>query len=125
MDRNVVIAIIVIILVIWLLRPYFERFDDISSVSLPVGSPLYGLRGEPLRYRSITDNYISPRRQVRLSQSNGDMWDSDFTPAQEGIEGCYNVPCPNVGYDAQDTCWKCNTPEFKMTIPDVWPHVGN
>ena len=125
MCNNIIIAIIVVILVVWLIYPYFEGFDSAEYALSPLSQPQYGLRGDRLRTDSIDKYYISPDRQIRLSQSNGEMWESDNTPEMDGIGGCYKVRCPPVGYDGQDTCWKCRTKEYRMKIPDIWPHVAN
>jgi hypothetical protein len=123
MCLEIIVAIVVVVLIIWLVYPSFEGFEYHQALA-PMGAPQYGLRGERLKTGPISQYYISPHRQIRLSQSNADMWDSDYTPTEQGMKGCYRSKCPSVGFDNQDTCWKCKTKEYKMRIPDVWPHVA-
>src|SRR3990172_10896698 len=113
MCNNIVIAIIVIILVVWVIYPYFEGFHAAEYALSPLGHPQYGLRGDRLRTSSIDNFYISPQREIRLSQSNGEMWESDYSPMEQGMQGCYKVECPSIGYDEQDTCWKCRTKDYR------------
>lgn len=127
-NKGVVVIFLIVILLLWLVYPMFgfELFDSTTSEFVPVGYPRYGLRGEPLRRSSILKYFIRPDRNIRLSQSSGEMWESNNSPAKEGIKGCRKVPCPmyHDGYDKQDTCWQCGSdcPQ-KMKIPEIWPHV--
>lgn len=125
-----VIIVILVLLLLWcIIRPFDnkEGFCGYSSVTLPTGAPLYGLRGDRLRTSDIATNYLSPYRQIRLNHAGGEMYISDRTPAEEGYCGCNKVKCPIDqpfgGYDEMDTCWKCadKCPE-KMCIPSIQAH---
>lgn len=129
-DQRTLIIVFVALFAIWILWPSsegFEFFDAGGNEFLPVGSVRYGLRGEPLRTSSIAKYYISPRRQIRLSQTMNPMYEANLPPAQMGEKGCQKVDCPKCGaYDKTDTCWTCaNFPAKPMTIPDMAPHVPN
>jgi hypothetical protein len=130
-SKEVVLIFLVIVLALWVFYPLYdgyEGFDCKGREFVPVGQPRYGLRGEPLLRSCIDKYYIRPDRQIRLSQSNNLMWESDYTPGMEGIKDCRRVSCPtNTNeFDAEDVCWKCGSscPE-KMKIPDIQPHVPN
>lgn len=128
--ETVIIVILVILLLLCIIRPFDnnEGFCGYTSVSLPVGSPLYGLRGDRLRTSDIAKNYLSPYRQIRLNHAGGEMYISDRTPEEEGYNGCRKVKCPinqPFGeYDCMDTCWKCSDgcPD-KMCIPSLQSHA--
>jgi hypothetical protein len=108
-----IIAVIVIIIALWwwfcrdqkvVQEEYFNSYGK-----------QYGLRGDLLRTSSIDKIYMSPYRQIRLSDSGADMWTSDYTPVQQGMKGCHKTRCPKIGdYDNRDTCWQCKT---KKIIP--------
>ncbi len=69
---------------------------------------------------------MSNYRQILLNESNGEMWQSNYTPAQQGLKHCGKVGCPDVnGYDKMDTCYKCAQPEGKEQSYLLWPHVKN
>ena len=125
-NKETIAIVLVILLIIWLIYPFFETFDVTGMEFMPVGTDRYGLRGDLLRRSSIEKYFIRPDRNIRLSQSSGEMWESNNPPALEGIKECKKVPCPaNDGYDNLDTCWKCgNECREKMRIPDIWPHVN-
>ena len=111
MNENVIrilAIILVIICVIWLILPFFETFDRTGSDFVPTGCPRYGLRGDRLRTSNIDKYYMNPNLNVRLSQSNGVMWQSNYSPDQQGVPGCYKVDCPQINEFDLDTCWKCN-----------------
>lgn len=125
--KDTIIVFVIIILALWVLYPIFEGFDASGREFVPVGALRYGLRGEPLRAESIRKNFIRPDRQIRLSESNSEMWESNDSPGSEGMKGCRKVKCPqNDGYDNTDTCWKCGKNCLDpIRIPDIWPHVKN
>ena len=129
-NKNIVLVFLVIVLLWVLFRPYTvsaESFDASTSEFVPVGEQRYGLRGDPLRASSIDNWYISPNRQIMLSDSSGEMWQANGTPPSFGIKDCRKVACPHNGeYDKNDTCWKCgNDCPTKARLPDLWPHVPN
>lgn len=122
-NQKTLIIGLVVILTLWLLWPMFEGFDSMGNEFLPVGSVRYGLRGEPLKSSNIAKYYIRPDRQIRLSQTHGEMWESNFSPASMGEKACNKVRCPQVGYDKLDSCYVCNQGPMKpMRIPDIAPH---
>lgn len=125
-NKEIVLVFLIIVLLWFLIRPYYhENFDATTSEFNPVGCTRYGLRGDKLRRSSIYNWYISPNRQIMLTDGNGEMWQANGTPPSFGINGCRKVKCPNNGeYDSMDTCWKCgNDCPVKMIIPDLQPHV--
>nr|QBK88572.1 MAG: hypothetical protein LCMiAC01_02490 [Mimivirus LCMiAC01] len=110
LNRETIIIIIVLVVILWLLYGRrMEGFDQDTVMFVPVGEPRYGLRGDLLDTRDIRYNYISPVRHIRLHNSNNQMWESDNPPSEEGIKDCGKVPCPinTDEYDKMDTCWKC------------------
>ena len=135
-SKEFVIIVIIILLILWFIPMIFkfnvgnEGFYDVeggrwvdTGASYPVGYPLYGLRGDRLTTSNIDRTYISPRRQIRLSLTGADMYDSDYPPSMQGVPDCRKVQCPQNGYDNLDTCWQCGNPnQTKMRIPDLWPH---
>ena len=128
-DQQTLIIVLAVIFVLWFLWPtnegFYEYFDVTGSEFSPVGSIRYGLRGEPLHTSNIAKYYISPRRQIRLSQTRNEMYESNIPPPMQGEKGCNKVQCGKIGFDQQDTCWTCNNfPEKKMQMPDIWPHVA-
>ncbi len=130
-EREMLIVFFVILLV-WLLVTLYrgrEGFDADGREFLPVGYPRYGLRGDLLRTESIDTMYIKENPDVRLHHTNNEMYDSNNTPAEEGIEGCVKVPCPCTNgdnyYDGSP-CWKCSGSGYvKQKIPPIHPHVMN
>jgi hypothetical protein len=93
-----------------------EGFSDDMRTFVPVGEQRYGLRGNLLRTRPRTDYYIRPDRHIRLSDSGAEMYESNYSPVEEGATGCVRVQCPRLndstpevwsGYDEQDQCWNC------------------
>jgi hypothetical protein len=126
MEKEYIIGFIILLVVIWIFYPYFERFDATGTEFVPVGGDRYGLRGELLRRSSIENWYIRPDRRIRLSHSGGEMWESNYDPSVQGIKDCHKVPCPSNGFDSMDVCWKCgDSCPKKMVIPDVHPHSKN
>lgn len=126
-NKTVVIAFLIIVLLLWIFYPHFEMFDPEGIELLDTEYPRYGLRGDLVKRSCILNNYISPKRNIRLSFSGGEMYESSYTPIEEGFKDCRKVPCPNNGgYDTLDTCWTCgsNAPQ-KMKIPAIHPHVHN
>lgn len=126
-NKEVVALFLLVILAIWVIYPFFENFDVTTSEFVPEGADRYGLRGDLLRRSSIKKYFIRPDRNIRLSHSDGEMWESNNPPALEGNKDCVKVACPsNDGYDNLDTCWKCGSQcREKMRIPDIWPHTKN
>lgn len=122
---KIVLLVLLALLIIWMIVPYFEGFDVTASEFVPEGAARYGLRGDLLRRRNISGSYINPNRNIRLTNSGGQMWESNTTPCQQGMNGCRKVPCPeNDGYDNSDSCWKCgNECRQPFKVPDLWPHV--
>ena len=117
------------ILLIWLvLRSNKEGFHVDKSASWPIGWPQYGLRGDLLRTESIDSAYIKRYPNVRLNNTNNEMYDSDRSPPEEGINGCHQVPCPWApdDYYKGSPCWKCSGSGYeKQAIMPLWPHVKN
>src|SRR3972149_5803665 len=124
-NQTVLIIIALIILLFSLFRSdmgNMESFDQYGLEFLPVGKPRYGLRGDNLRTSSIANYYLSPYRNIRLSQTGEMMYESNVSPTEEGVSGCKKVACPsNVDeYDSMDTCWQCYGKQRKYTrIPYV------
>jgi len=98
--RNCFIILCILIAFVLFTQMNREGFDPNGMEFLPPGVQRYGLRGEPLRQRPISDYYISPNRNIRLSSTAGLMYESNT--AQKGGR---KVACPNDGYDNKDTCW--------------------
>lgn len=121
-----IVMAILLAVVLWLYygRDWLaESFDSQGLEFVPVGSDRYGLRGDLLRRRPITDYYISPDRQMRLHPSSGLMYISNRSPSAEGTPNCQKVECPtNTNeYDNRDSCWMCgDNCQTKMRIPDIW-----
>lgn len=89
-----------------------EGFNSNGTIFVKIDEPRYGLRGELLSRRPISDYYIRPDRHVRVDDSGNEMYVSNRSPIEEGLKGCREVPCPQLGnkwsgYDEQDTCWNC------------------
>jgi hypothetical protein len=137
LNREVFIVILIALLLLWVIRPFSvdtrvimseEGFNANGTAFVPEGSDRYGLRGDLLRRSDIAGNFIRPDRNVVLNHSGGEMYVSDYTPAQEGREGCFKVPCtlnPPFGpLDKLDVCWKCSTGQRKKScIPSIHPHA--
>jgi hypothetical protein len=127
---KVIIIFFVILFFLWLLYPYNmqEGFDATDTEFVDLGQPRYGLRGDRLDRSCILKYYKSPNRQVRLQQYGSEMYESNYSPVDEGRKDCRKVPCPTYGdgYDSRDTCWTCGSMKpDKMVIPDIHPHVPN
>lgn len=124
--ETIVIIFLVVIFLWMVMKPKRgEGFDADTVEFVPVGSDRYGLRGEPLIRRPTSDYFIRPDRQVRLNNSGGDMYVSNYAPHEEGIEGCQKTQCPMSwgGFDSSDECWNCgNSFQWKDKIPDIHPH---
>jgi len=123
-EKKILILVFIIIIIVMLIYPFYENFDSTMTEFVPVGYPRYGLRGDLLKRSNIKKYYINPNRNIRLSHSTGEMWESNKSPPDEHIKNCRKVPCPdNDGYDKLDTCWKCgNECRKSIKIPDIWPH---
>ena len=110
------ILLFFLIVVLWfMIRPsrgQEDPFDPTVTEFVPVGDLRHDLRGFPLKQYSIDRQYMSPNRQILLTQNDGEMWRSDVPPGEQGLRGCEKVSCPAFGdaYDSRDTCWKCQEP---------------
>lgn len=124
-NKNIILFILAIVLLLWILSPMFENFSSNQTVLVPIGSPTVGLRGDPLHWSSIDKLYIRPDRQIRLSDTGAMMWDANESPTEQGIPDCYKVDCPILtgGYDKTDSCYKCRNKPYKMTMQDLWEHT--
>lgn len=127
LNRNTVLIILVVLVVLWIAVPYLmgmESFDSSGSIFVPEGCPRWGLRGEPLRRSCISKYFIRPDRHIMLSNSGGQMWVSNKPPGQEGMSDCRKVNCPPYdGYDQEDTCWKCGDYKGpKIPTPNTCPN---
>src|SRR5579885_2345132 len=91
---EIVFIFLIIVCLIWVFFPLLEGFDATGTEFPPVGCPQYGLRGEELNRSDIRKYYIRPERNVRLSQTEGVMWESNLPPNMEGIPGCKREQCP-------------------------------
>lgn len=89
----------------------YDDFDPSTTEFVHPNTPVrYDLRGWPLKQYSIDKYYIRPDRRIRLSASGGEMYESNYSPMEEGTSGCRRVACPPYGYDRTDTCFKCSDP---------------
>jgi hypothetical protein len=127
--KTVIFAVILAVFVWWYWTGFsFEGFDSNTVEFVPYGCPRYGLRGDKLSLAPADRIFRGPDRHIRLSQSNGVIWEADHPPAMDGLKGCRTEQCPtNTNeFDNQDTCYKCGTwkPD-PMVIPDIHPHVKN
>ena len=125
-EKEMLIVLFAIVLIWLLVGAQKEKFNNISTVSLPLGYPRYGLRGDPLRTESIDKLYLSRYPNVRLHPSNNEMYDSNTPPGDENVPGCARHDCPYTpgeNYYKGSPCWMCSTPEPKQVIYDLWPHV--
>ena len=119
------------ILIVWLIvsfRNGNEGFDSTGCASVPIGEPQYGLRGDLLRTSSIDSIFIKANPHVRLHHTNNEMYDSNYPPSKEGIEGCNQVDCPCTAdnYYEGSPCWKCSGLGYlPQVIPPIHPHVMN
>jgi len=109
MMTNVELALtaVLVLVIIWYVFNY-EGFDVSGRVFVPEGEPRYGLRGDLLHPRSIADYYIRPDSRMRLHSSSGLMYESNFRPGTERINGCKKIGCPaGDGYSKINECWTC------------------
>lgn len=115
------ILLFFLIVILWFfIRPSRgeeDPFDPTVTEFVPVGDLRHDLRGYPLHAASIDRQYLSPNRQIRLSQTGGEMSISDVPPGDQGLKGCEKVSCPPLinSYDSSDTCWHCQEPAPKLT----------
>jgi hypothetical protein len=110
MENCDILAIFLFALILfWVIVSFgSEGFSADGTEFLPVGQQRYGLRGEPIHSRPISDYYIRPDRNIRLDPSGGLMYESNFPPMKEhSAHNCDKMNCPTVGYDSTDTCWSC------------------
>ncbi len=86
-----------------------EYFDKNTVEFVALGEERYGLRGDLLRRSDIARLYMRPDRHIRLNDTSGMMYESNFKPAEEGKKGCKKTQCPEHTdeYDQLDTCWNC------------------
>lgn len=107
--NNLVFVFIIILAIFLIIKPFTEKFDENTMEFVPLGAQRYGLRSDPLNYRSIDSNYISANRHIRLNNAGGVMFESSNPPQGKH---CTQVNCPNNTneFDALDTCWKCGKP---------------
>lgn len=128
---KVIIVFLVVIVIMWFMFPHKylspEHFDVTGTAFNDTGTNRYDMRGALLGRECAMKTYIRPDRQIRLNLYGSDMYESNYTPIEEGKKNCRKVPCPNAdGYDNNDTCWTCGSlAHDKMYIPDIWPHVKN
>jgi len=122
------IIVLVIILLLWWFFVNYNRSEafDMINYGLPnnLDDPRFGLRGDRLYRRDIASSFISPYRNIRLSASNGVMWESSMPPTIFD-NSCHRAQCPqNTNeYDSMDTCWKCDRgATYQMRVPYVWNH---
>ena len=126
LSMNQLCFLVIIIIGVWILYPYFEGFDVTTSEFVPIGSPRHGLRGDLLKQHWIGQDFMSDYRQILLNDTDGEMWSSNWTPAQQGLKNCGKTGCPQVnGYDKMDTCYRCKTDPPQPQTFEVWPHVKN
>lgn len=127
--KEMLIIFLVIVFLWWVLKPKSEMFGPNGRVFVPVGHDRYGLRGDLIRRVDFNDKvYIGQDRQNRLHHTGGLMYESDYSPEEEGLKGCNKTQCPcgPNDYTANDTCWQCDDGvPLPMKIPDVHPHVPN
>jgi len=120
-EREMLIVFFVILLV-WLLVSSYrsntgntsnEGFDVTGCQLPPIGAPQYGLRGDLLHTESIDSIYMKRFPDVRLSSTNNEMYDSNYSPAEQGVRGCVKVPCPCTAdnYYEGSPCWQCTNPD--------------
>lgn len=128
-SNNNLVLILLGIVLLWVFmesrESNSENFNQDANEFVPVGSERHGLRGDMLRRSNIGRLYRNPNRQIRLSASGGDMYHSDRTPKQEGINGCkkVNCPCNTNEFDKQDTCWQCGSTGYDpQKIPAMHSH---
>ncbi len=108
-EKEIIVVLFVIILV-WLLITWNkEGFSNISSVSLPLGYPRYGLRGNLWVTEPISTLYLNRFPDVRLHPSNNDMYESNRPPGDEMVPRCSKHKCPSTpdNYFKGDPCWMC------------------
>ena len=121
-NKEYILIFLIVVLAIWVTYPYFEGFDATGREFVDVGEVRYGLRGDKIRRVPIQKYFIRPDRNIRLSQSNGMMWESNNTPAQDGIKGCSKTQCPTNSneFDSMDTCWSCgNKCPVDIQVPGI------
>lgn len=128
MENKYLVLILVIIALMWFMKVNKENFDPHGVEFVPVGADRYGLRGDLLYRRSVSDYYIRPDRRVRLNDSSGEMYVSNFDPIDEGLKGCKKMQCPMTSrwegsYDNNDQCYNCSDNfKWKIKMPNIHPH---
>lgn len=127
MNKEFILILAVIIILIVILYPQHENFDKNTKEFVGVGQTRYGLRGERQGLSDIAKLYKSPNRNIVFSSTMNTMWESDRSPPNEGIKGCTKTSCPvEYGeYDKYDTCWSCGSLNgYKIKIPDMNAQTG-
>ncbi len=138
-----IVVVTAIVLLVWVIYIFmssgdrnYDSYVDRERISekgehfdgrLVSSDPEYGLRGDKLIRHSILQHYIRPDRHIRLSHSGAQMWESNYSPVQEGIPQCKKVDCPtNADYDTTDSCYKCGD-QCRTPMPEIytWPHTRN
>src|SRR5436309_3324560 len=98
-EKEMLVVLFAIVL-IWLLvvapAPAREGFHNMSTVSLPLGYPRYGLRGDRLHTESIDQLYLGRYPEVRLHPSNNEIYDSNVPIPAQGVIGCSPSKCPET-----------------------------
>jgi hypothetical protein len=124
-NKQIVLIFLLVILAIWVVYPFIrkpESFNADGTEFVCEGCRRHGLRGDPLKQSSILKYYIRPDPHVMLNNAGGEMWISDNSPVEQGIQGCQRAPCP-TGYDNLDQCWQCSdAAQPRMESPEIWPH---
>lgn len=106
-NKEVIIAILLILLAVFVMYPLFESFDATTTEFVPVGDLRHGLRGEPLNTVNIAKYYMRPNRNIVTNNTGGELWESDYAPENERFRGCVKEQCVQPGQDKMDTCWNC------------------
>jgi len=107
LNKEVIVIFFLVLLAVWVMYPFLEGFNVDGTEFAPLGAPRYGLRGNTLKQIDIANYYMRPDVRVVLNQAGGELWQSNNDPGDEGIKGCYKVPCPANEYYNQDVCYKC------------------
>ena len=108
-----ILALIIIIIVgVYLYKRYkrepfnVQEHSDGFVAADPSDPDSYGLRGD-LLYRKNINNECDLRHVV-LNEGGGILWESDRSPATEGLNDYANVNCPTTDeFDENDICWIC------------------
>lgn len=111
-DREGLMLLLVGLLLAYFLYFWYsskELFNADGTTVVPLDEPDYGLRGDLLERRPISDYFIRNDRQIRLNDSGGMDFEGNFRPTKEHERNCKRAPCPGGdGYDKEDNCWRCD-----------------